>query len=72
MFEIAGGILIAVAVLALLYKVPSFLPWLQERTYRKATERRQKWEAELKADPAARKLILEDADWLKSTPKKNE
>lgn len=45
----------------------SLSEWLRDRRLRKSDVRYKQWEKEVQSDPAAKKMILEDADWLKST-----
>ena len=45
----------------------SFSEWARDRQLRKSDVRYKRWEKEILADPAAKKMIMEDADWLNST-----
>jgi len=44
----------------------SLSEWARDRQLRKSDERYKKWEKEVLADPVAKKMIMEDADWLRS------
>ena len=72
MFEIAGGILIAVAVLAVLKRLPRWVERRREKAFDRAWKRHVDYTNRISADPEAKKLLLDDADWLSSVPKKDE
>jgi hypothetical protein len=70
--QIAGGILIAMAILAVLKRLPQWAERRQEENIWKSLNRHSEYVKKLAADPETKKLLLDDADWLRSVPKRDD